>query len=131
MPRKYVRTIDDYPDTEILIQHLNNRYEIPTKTGADMLKSFSVGRSGKYYHFSRRILAGVTGNSWASWDPTISQIKQLIYILTCPMSDLPKYAVQEPDDYNITTLKFVGQVKIPSIKEIIREIAINRLEGKL
>ena len=134
---KYVRTIADYPDTEILIQKLN-KYQAPTRTGTDMLKSFCVGRSDKYYHFSRKVLnqkvMGSYVNSdlvWASWDPTISQVKQLIYILTCPTYNLPKYAVQEPNDYNVTTLKFIGQVKVPSIKEIVREIAVQRLEGKL
>ena len=122
MPRKYVRTIDDYPDTEILIEKFNAHWVEQPR----IITDFVVGRSGKHYHFSRR----VRDHLWASWNPTITQVKLLIHAVSCPKEDLPRMAVQK-SDYNVVHLKFTGPIKVPTAGTIARDIAIARLEGKL
>jgi hypothetical protein len=136
MPRKIVRTIQDCPEAIAMVKKLNSYKTQLFQEGQQANIGFAIGRSGSYLHFSRpfsdpyRIDKGLT---WAGWEPTITQVRALVHAMTCPMEDLVRMAIRDPDvnDYNYVRLKFIGMVKVPSTQALARNIAIARLEGKL
>ena len=118
-----IRLLNDFPDTKILVDTFN-RYDQTKKT----LTTFSIGLSGIHLHFSRYTMGRYPG-LWASWNPTITQIKLLINTLTCPKEKLIPIALQEPK-YETFHSRFII-AKVPTDRTIAREIAIARLERKL
>ena len=120
---KFIRTINDCPETKILTDTLN-RYNLTSK--ANILTTFSIGLTGIYLHFSRYTGQGTL---WVSWDPNRIQINLLINTLTCPKEKLIPIALKEPK-YEPFRSRYINAM-VPTDRTIAREIAIARMEGKL